>query len=573
MLKFIKDTFSRIISLIVFVLLVFILVVFLLPKKKDLIIEDNSILEIRLDKPILDRTIENSLPEFNGLSFSATQSLELKEILDNINRAASDPKIEGIYLRISDLNAGITQIDEIRNKLLDFKESGKYIYSYSNSFSQKSYFLNSVADKIFLHPEGNVELIGISAGIMFYKELLDKLELDIQIIRHGKFKSAVEPFMYNSMSRENRRQMKMLLNDISENIIYSISKSRNILKDDINKAINDLIFINSKACKEFNLIDEIIYEDQVSESCGIDFENKILFQEYMKNTNENNSYKNKIAIIYASGAIDLGEGSYNSIGSETTVRAIRKAYTDNDVKAIVLRVNSPGGSALASDIILREINLAKKEKTVIVSMGDYAASGGYYIACSADKIFANYSTVTGSIGVFGIIPSTQRFLKENIGLSIDTVNTHRFSDINSGYRMLTDFEKDKIQNGVENIYNTFITHVANGRSMTISQIDKLAQGRVWSGVEALSLGLVDEIGGLEDAILCAAEIAGIDKYRIISLPKKVDQLQEIFEDIALEKSGYIPKDLIFTINTIKNLNFLYSDDYIQARIPFFLEIN
>jgi protease-4 len=314
------------------------------------------------------------------------------------------------------VNAGFSQIEEIRNKLLDFKKSGKFIWSYADSYSQTAYYLASVSDKIALNPEGIIELKGLSAGIIFYKGLMDKLGIEAQIIRpsNNKFKSAVEPFIKNKMSLENREQMEKLLNSITDYMIAGIATEREgITSEEIHKMINNMDLSSASKCLENRIIDEIIYEDEILADLEDKSEHEITLTDYMKVKNPKTSVSNnKIAVIYATGGINTGKGSYNTIGSETTVKAIRKASEDENVKAIVLRVNSPGGSALASEIIWREVNLAKQKKKVVVSMGNYAASGGYYIACNADRIFANNSTITGSIGVFGVVPNNQKFLNE-----------------------------------------------------------------------------------------------------------------------------------------------------------------
>lgn len=544
----------------------------LIPKQKEIIVKKNSILKINLDKSILDRTSSNPLPSIDDLNISSTDNIELKEILDNIDKAKSDEKISGIYLHLSDLKSGMSSIEEIRNKLLDFKSTGKFIYSYSEVYSQLSYYLSSVSDSVFLNPKGMVEFNGFSAGVVFYKDLLEKIGLDIQVIRHGKFKSAVEPYMYNGMSDENREQIEKMLNSMSKVINEGVSQQRNISVKRINEIINNLELNSSKASKQLNFIDELKYEDEVIAFLENKSKNIIDFSDYMDVVYEKSVSQDKIAIIYATGPINSGKGSYNSIGSETTVKAIRQATKDEKVKAIVLRVNSPGGSALASDVILRELNLAKQKKKIIVSMGDYAASGGYYISCNADKIFANNTTLTGSIGVFGIVPNTQKLLNEKIGVYIDTVNTHKYSDLGNGNRKLTKYELDVIQNSVEDVYETFITHVSKGRGISVDEVDKIGQGRVWSGVDALEIGLVDEIGGLEEAIASAAELSDLDDYRIITLPNKKDEFEELIKKITVEKNILLKKMMSFSDVVLRNFKFINSEDKIQTILPYFIEI-
>ena len=573
MKNFLKNTFSRLLSLILFIILLLIMVVILIPSEDEITVENNSILKIRFEKPILDRTSDNTFPKLEGFSISIADNIEFKDVLDNIEKAKNDDRISAIYLNLSGIQAGFSQVEEIRNKLIEFKDSGKSIYSYSETYSQMAYYLSSVSDKIFLNPEGLIDMNGLSAGVMFYKGLLDKLGYEAEIIRHGKFKSAVEPFMYTGMSAENREQLERLLNSITDNMIEGISLERDITTNDINKIINKLQLNSATSCKTLKFADEIMYEDEVLSFLSEKSDHSISFDEYMKvNPSINEISENKIAIIYATGGINTGDGSYNSIGSETTVKAIRKAAKDENVKAIVLRVNSPGGSALASEIIWREINLVKQKKTVVVSMGDYAASGGYYIACNADKIFANNSTITGSIGVFGVLMNNKEFLNDKLGIYVDTVNTHKYSDLGRGYRSLTTYETDVIQQSVEDIYETFISHVAEGRGMKKEEVDEIGQGRVWSGIDALEIGLIDEIGGLEDAIVCAAKLSEIEDYRIITLPKKTDELEELMKGFSVEHKIVLPEFLNISEETINQLDFLNSKERIQARLPFIMEV-
>ena len=572
---FLRNTLSSFLAMIFLFVLVIVFIFYLIPKEEVVFVKDNSVLKIEFKDPVLDRTSENPFSDIDLLNSSTEGSVEFKDILDNIEKAKNDDKIKGIYLNFSSVNAGFSQIEEIRNKLLDFKESGKFIYSYADSYSQSAYYLASVSDKIALNPEGIIELKGLSAEIMFYKGLMDKLGIEAQIIRHGKFKGAVEPFMYNQMSNENREQIEKLLNSISDYMIDGIATEREgITSEEIHKMINNMYLSSARKCLESGIIDKIAYQDQILSDLEDKSEHEITLTDYMKVKNPKTSVSdNKIAIIYATGEINTGKGSYNTIGSETTVEAIREASEDENVKAIVLRVNSPGGSALASEIIWREINLAKQKKKVVVSMGDYAASGGYYIACNADKIFANNSTLTGSIGVFGIVPNTKNFLNEKLGVYIETVKTHKHSDIANGYRKLSNDELNVIQNSVEDIYETFITHVSEGRGIPVRKVDEIGQGRVWSGTDALSIGLIDEIGGLEDAIASAADLSSLEDYRIITLPKKTDMFEEFIESFSAKQNIVLPDFLGISEKMINQLEFLNSKEKIQARIPFIMEVH
>ena len=572
---FLRSTLSSFLSMIFLFFLFIVFIYYLIPKEEVVVVKDNSVLKLEFKDLILDRTSDNLFSDIDLLNSTTEGSVEFKDILDNIEKAKNDDKIKGIYLNFSSVNAGFSQIEEIRNKLLEFKESGKFIYAYADSYNQSAYYLASVSDKIALNPEGIIELKGLSAEIMFYKGLMDKLGIEAQIIRHGKFKGAVEPFMYNQMSNENREQIEKLLNSISDYMIDGIATEREgVTSEEIHKMINNMYLSSARKCLESGIIDKIAYQDQFFSDLEDKSEHEITLTDYMKVKNPKTSVSdNKIAIIYATGEINTGKGSYNTIGSETTVEAIREASEDENVKAIVLRVNSPGGSALASEIIWREINLAKQKKKVVVSMGDYAASGGYYISCNADKIFANNSTLTGSIGVFGIVPNTKNFLNEKLGVYIETVKTHKHSDIANGYRKLSDDELNVIQNSVEDIYKTFITHVSEGRGIPVRKVDEIGQGRVWSGADALSIGLIDEIGGLEDAIASAADLSALEDYRIITLPKKADMFEEFVENFSAKQNILLADFLGISEKMINQLEFLHSKEKIQARIPFIMEVH
>ena len=566
---------GTIVSSIIFILILVGIITLIIPDN-DVIVEENSILKINLsDIIVVERSSNNPFDELNLIG-DVSESIELKEILDNIEKAKTDNNIKAIYINTSFVNAGLSQIEEIRNKLIEFKSSNKPIIAYAEIYSQTAYYLASVADEIYLNPAGIIELKGFSISQMFYKGLLKKLDIDIQIIRHGKFKSAVEPFTLDKMSDANREQMSLLINSLSKNVISSIAKERNLSIELINKHTNNLSLENSKICLELGYVDELLYQDQVEKkrisiSKGEKL-NLISLEKYndIKDKNKKSS-SNKIAIIYATGTINLGTGNETSIGSITTAKAIKKAREDKNIKAIILRINSGGGSALASDIIWRETQLIKKP--FVVSMGDYAASGGYYIACEADHILANPTTLTGSIGVFGMIPNLQNFYKNKIGISIDTVNTHKSADMGID-RALTKFERKKIQQGVEETYHTFISKVAQGRQITTDEVDQIGQGRVWSGYDAKSIGLIDSYGGLEEAIEIACNLAKIKKYQIISLPKKKDLFLDFILNMGDETtiSNLLIQKLGVTSKLIDPIENLLKQDKIQARMPYIIEL-
>ena len=515
MKSFLKNVLSTIVGMVLAVFVIVLLFIGIvsvsmssLNNDKEVIVKENSILKINLaELSVVERTSENP---FEGLNFSGDlpKTIELKQVLDNIEKAKTDENIKAIYINTPYVSAGISQIEEIRNKILEFKQTGKPIIAYSEVYNQAAYYLSSVANKVYLNPEGIVEIKGLSASIMFYKGLLDKLDIDVQIIRHGKFKGAVEPFILDKMSKENREQIQLLLNSVADNIMDSIANQRGLTLSEIQKHADNLSLENAKSCLNLNYVDALLYQDQLEDTlkalAGSEKLSIITLSKYTHTKgNKKEISRNKIAIIYATGEINSGKGDEKSIGSISTSAAIKKAREDKNVKAIVLRINSPGGSALASDVIWRETILAKAEKPLVVSMGDLAASGGYYIACVADSIVANPTTLTGSIGVFGMVPNLQRFYKNKLGITFDTVNTSNYADMGIN-RPLSNFERNKIQKGVEDIYSTFITHVSEGRNMSTEAVDEIGQGRIWTGYDAKDIGLIDTYGGLEKAIEIAA---------------------------------------------------------------------
>jgi len=586
MKTFLKNVLSTIVGVVLSVVVVVLLFIGIISiaissfdNNKEGKVDSNSILKIDLTSPIVERASDNPFENLSFANMDPQKELELKSILDNIEKARIDDRIKGIYLNSPFVNGGLSQTEEIRNKLLNFKKSGKFIISYAESYSQKGYYLSSVADEIYLNPEGVLELKGLSAQIMFYKGLLEKLDVDMQIIRHGKFKSAVEPFILDKMSKENREQISLLLTTISDNILDSIASQRGLTLSRVEELSDNLELNTADNCLENDFVDALIYQDELENKLKskLGEEEKLKLISLAKYSNakvkkEGKISRDKIAIIYATGEINSGKGDLKNIGSETTAKAIKKAREDKKVKAIVLRVNSPGGSALASDVIWRETILAKAEKPLVISMGDVAASGGYYIACSADTIVANPTTITGSIGVFGLIPNLQNFYKNKLGITIDTVNTHKYADMGVN-RALSTFEKAKIKEAIEYIYSTFISHVAEGRNMSTAAVDDIGQGRVWTGYDAKHLGLVDVLGGLETAIDIAAKLAKLSDYRIISLPKKEDPLETFIKKMTGEESKYIAKYLGVDRKFVKSIESLIKGDRIQARMPFILEIN
>ena len=585
MKSFFKNVLSTIVGMVLAVFVIMLLFIGIvsisissLNSTEEVTVKENSILKINLaELSVVERTSENP---FEGMNFSGDlpKTIALKQVLDNIEKSKTDEKIKAIYINTSFVNAGISQIEEIRNKLLEFKQTGKPIIAYSEVYSQAAYYLSSVANKIYLTPEGIIEIKGLSARIMFYKGLLEKLDVDYQIIRHGKFKGAVEPFMLDKMSKENREQMQLFLNSVADNIMDSIANQRGLTLSEIQRHADNLSLENAKSCLNLNYVDALLYQDQLEDTLKtLAGAEKLSFVDLSKYTHAKGDKKeisrNKIAIIYATGGIKSGKGDEKSIGSISTSAAIKKAREDKNVKAIVFRINSGGGSALASDVIWRETVLAKAKKPLVVSMGDYAASGGYYIACAADSIVANPTTLTGSIGVFGGIPNLQNLLKNKLGITIDTVNTGKYADMGIN-RPLSTFEKNKLQKSVSDIYIGFITKVGEGRKMSTTAVDEIGQGRIWAGYDAKEIGLIDTYGGLEKAIDIAAYLAKLEDYRIISLPKKKNPFEELSLKLGVEASI---SDLIlsrfgFTTQMTEPIEELLKGERIQARVPFIMEL-
>lgn len=538
--------------------------------------KENTVLKINLDGDIKERSIENPFGDVDLGPFMPKETLGIGDIIESLKFAKTDKNIKGIYLEVSNPVAGFATLEEVRNALLDFKKSGKFIYTYSEGYSQKAYYLATTADKLYLNPEGGLEIKGLSSQMMFFKKMLEKTGVEVQIFRHGKFKSAIEPFMLDKMSEANRAQVETYLGSLWNHMVNGMAKSRGMTSKDINDMANNLLIRSPQDAVKYKLVDELKYEDEVfsaiKKNIQIAETDKITFASLTDYTEANTNTKlskNKIAVIYAVGEIESGEGDDEKIGSERIAKAIKDARLDKDVKAIVLRVNSPGGSALASDVIWRETVLAQKAKPFIVSMGDVAASGGYYISCAADRIFAQPNTITGSIGVFGMIPNAQKALSEKLGITIDTVNTNKHSDVGTILRGATTVEYEYIQQSVEHIYDVFITKVATGRKTTKNNIDSIGQGRVWSGADAIKINLVDELGGINDAIAYAAKQAKVSDYKLLELPKQKDPLQELLGNTKEEmETRSMKSNLGETYLYVKQIKNVLQMKGVQARLPY-----
>lgn len=584
-MNFLRNLLAAIIGCLIafgIMFIMFILFLSLLGSSEDgIAIKDNSILELQMPQPINDY-VGNKEDPFASF-FGQAQGLD--EILHAIQVAKNDTDIKGISISNNFIRAGLAQTQAIRKTLKDFKESGKFIYSYGDFYMQKDYYLASVSDSIFLNPVGGMDFKGLSTEVLFYKDLQEKTGVKMEVIRHGKYKSAVEPFLANEMSDANRTQIKELISSLWDTMVAEISEGRDISKDNINIIADTLGGRSPKYAKASGLVDDILfydqYEDKLRIAISLDSEDEINYvslRDYTKRSNKKSLKKgdDKIAVIFAQGEILYGEGGPEIIGQGIITKALNKARDDSKVKAIVLRVDSPGGSALASDIIWREVELAKEKKPVVVSMGNVAASGGYYIAVGANKIFAEPTTVTGSIGVFGTIPNINE-LAADIGINAEQVGTNKNSVDYSFFEPMTDNFRKVVQEGIEQTYDTFLERVAQGRNITVAQADSMAQGRVWSGVEAKNLGLVDELGTLDDAIVAAAELAEIESYGVKKYPKYKTGFEKFMEDMSSVKSGLgqslIKEEIgLETYDILRQLKSTMEQKGIQARMPFVLDI-
>ncbi|MGB5698734.1 signal peptide peptidase SppA [Muriicola sp.] len=584
-MNFLRNLLAAILgTLIAFGIMFFMFLIFisLANVEEGVVVKNKSVLELQFDDPINDYTGSNEADPFAGLF---DQAMGLDDIIHAIAVAKNDEKIEGISLKSQFVMAGWSQTQAIREAIRDFKESGKFVYAYADLYMQKDYFLASVADSVFLNPLGNMDFRGLSAEVLFFKELQEKTGVKMEVIRHGKYKSAVEPFLENSMSEANRTQIKELLSSLWGSIVEDIATDRDINTDDLNRIADTLGGRNPQYAKQTGLVDDLLYMDQyegVLKKASGRTENESLqyigLSDYMKEASKKilNKGSDRIAVIYAQGEIMYGEGGPSYIGQGIINDALIKARKDKKVKAVVLRVNSPGGSALTSDIIWREIELTKKEKPVIVSMGDVAASGGYYIAVGADKIFAEPTTITGSIGVFGTIPNISE-LSKNIGINAEQVATNVNSTEYSLFEPMTPQFRGVVTENIETTYQTFLSRVAAGRNISMARADSLAQGRVWSGVDAKELGLIDELGSLDDAIASAADLADLTAYSIRRYPRYKSNFEMLMEDLSGAKTR-VQEDMIKSelgedaFGLYKEIKRNAQQRGIQASMPFRLTI-
>ncbi len=547
MKQFFKFVLATIVGLIfagVILVLVLIGIVASASGDKNVTVESNSVLNISIDHPITERTPNNPLAGLSFLGFDTDKSIGLNDILANIKKAKTDDNIKGIYLSESYMLSGQATTEEIRKALIDFKKSGKFIIAYAEVYTQSFYYLASVADKVYINPKGMFDFSGFSSQITFLKGTLDKLGIEAQVIKVGTYKSAVEPFILTKMSDANREQVTSYMGSLYDYYLTGIAKSRHLNVDTLRDVANNLKIQYPEDALKYKLVDGLKYKDEIlddlKDRTGISHKKdvkSVSIDDYTKSEGDKDdegSSDRRVAIIYASGEINGGEGDDNSIGSDKISAAIRKVRLDSKVKAVVLRVNSPGGSSIASAIIWREVLLTKKVKPVIVSMGDYAASGGYYIACAADSIIAEPNTITGSIGIFSILPNMQKFFNDKLGVTFDGVKTGKFSDLGDISRPLTPEEHMILQNQVNRGYDEFTKAVADGRHKTQAYINSIGQGRVWTGTQALKLGLVDRLGNINDAIACAAKKANVKDYKVVAYPEQKSLFSKFGSGLSTE---------------------------------------
>ncbi len=592
MKSFLKYTLATIVGFFIVNIILFILFMGVIGtiatlSNKTAPVKPNSILTIKLNGEILDRTSDNIFENIDFMSMTSKNNYGLNNILRSIKKAETDENIKGIYLDLTEIQGNfgaLATTEEIRNALLQFKKSGKFIYSYSNlGYSQKSYYLATAADKIYVNPESPLLLAGMSSSISFYKETLKKLGIQPEVVKVGKFKSAVEPFISTEMSEANRQQVQRYLDSSWGTIVKGISERRRISIDSIHTITDKFDIYTTKQFCDWGFFDGTFYEDEMldflKKETGVEGKNKlntIGLNDYRKAPQAPTTVsKDKIAIVYAQGEIGL-EQSNTAIGPELA-KTIRKVREDDKVKAIVLRVNSPGGSALTSEIIWREVEQATQTKPVIVSMGNVAASGGYYISCAADTIVADPTTLTGSIGIFGMFFSGENLIKDKMGIHTDVVKTNAHSDFGGSYplpipissRPLTAYERNVLQNYVNQGYETFLNRVMAGRGISRDSLDAIAQGRVWTGADALKIGLVDVLGGMDDAIKIAAAKAGLDQYAISEFPVEKNPVEELLNSLTGSVKIRMMKEemgpFYETWTKIKNIT---SQQGLIARIPY-----
>ncbi|SDD52763.1 signal peptide peptidase SppA [Pedobacter soli] len=583
MREFFKYLFASMLGFFLSMVIIFIIcfvivvgVISSIDNDKTVIVSNNSVLFLNLDQAITERTPKNPFGNLPIVGGEEKDGIGLNDFLKSVQRAKTDDNIKCIYLNVSSPNAGFATLREVRNALIDFKKSHKKIIAYSEVYTQGAYYLASVADKVYLNPEGALEFKGFSSELTFFKGTLEKVGVEMQVIRVGNYKSAVEPFILDKMSDYNRKQVTAYVGGLYNTFLTDIAQSRNIVKDSLNSIADNYRIQKPEDAVNFKMVDALKYKDQILEELkGLSGRTRgenirtVTINDYAKNNTNTGTGKDKVAVIYANGEISGGEGNDNQIGSERISRAIRKARLDDDIKAVVIRVNSPGGSALASDVIWREIVLTKKEKPVIASFGDVAASGGYYIGCAADSIFVQPNTITGSIGVFGIIPNFQNLMTNKLGITFDGVKTGKYADIMATNRPMTAGERFIIQNELNRIYSGFVSRVADGRKKSKAYIDSIGGGHVWIGTDAVQIGLADRIGSFNDAIKAAAKKAKLKDYRVVEYPEVIDPWKSLMDESTDKvKTYYTKQELGENYFLYQQMKKVLASSGIQARMPF-----
>ena len=548
-------------------------------------VSNNSVLVLKAGVPVPDRTDPNPFSGIDIINMTFSTTPGLNDVLKNLEKAASDTKIKGVLIENGVLPSGWATTEEIRNALNKFREeSGKFVIAYSDyMLQQEGYYLSTIADRIYINPSSMVDFKGLSGEVMFYKKALDKIGVEVQVVRHGKFKGAVEPYILDKLSDENKEQIKDYVGSIWNHTVEKMSESRGIPQERLNQLADNLAGNLATSAFENKLVDGLMYRDELIDTLkalsGLTSDDKIEFVSMTRYSKVPDLKKvmvarNRISVIYASGTIVMGKGNDTNIGGNNFSDIIRKERRDTSVKAIVMRVNSPGGNAIASDIIWRELELAAKVKPVVISMGNYAASGGYFISAPGTKIFANPTSISGSIGVFGLVPNAGKLMNQKLGISTETVNTNKNSDFPSIYRPMNIYEKEALQMSIEKTYSEFVGKVASGRKMTPGSVDSIAQGHVWCGTTAKDIGLVDEIGGLKDAIKGAAALANLDTYSVKELPEAQDPYMKLLNQLTGEiRMNLIKKELGESYRFYRELIEIRDLSGIQARLPYFIEIH
>jgi protease-4 len=550
-------------------------------KEVEVKIRPNTILVLDMDRRIMERTIENPLDLIDYQAMSIESSIGFYDIIRNLDRASKDPSIKGVLLKTGLSSPGISTIDEIREALTEFKKSGKFVYAYSSIYTQGSFYLASVADEIYLNPEGTLEFRGLRSDMMFFKKALEKIGVDVQVIREGRYKSAVEPFLQESMSEYSKEQTTAYLNAVWTRMLSGISETRKIPVADLNRMADEWVARTPDAAVQSGLVDSLLYEDQVNailvKKSGLSGSEKlrtISITDYSLSLTVNTKEytPDRIAIIYGTGSIGMEAGGSQSIGTDLA-ETFSKARKDAKIKAIVFRINSPGGSALASEIIRREVELTSAVKPVIVSMGDVAGSGGYWIATPGTKIVAGYTSLTGSIGAFGLIPNMQKLLSDKIGITFDGVETNKLAGTGSLFRPMTDPEKAVFDAQLNQTYDHFLEHVSKTREMTTAEVDAVGQGRIWAGVTAKDKGLIDEVGGIQKAIELAASEAKLTTWKIRELPALKNPISQILGQLTGGGSSPTESILAREFPAIREIKEIMTGGNIQARMPFRIDIH